>query len=228
MENLQKKLKTKFKNYQLLTQALTHRSYLNEAKIKNLQSNERLEFLGDAVLSFIVSHWLFNQFPNKPEGDLTSLRSNLTKTTTLAKISQNLAIENFIILGKGEKEAGGQKNSSILANTLEAIIGALFLDRGLKETTAFLKFHLRPVFGQIIKSKELKDYKSLLQEKTQARLKKAPVYKTTKEEGPDHDKTFTVGVFVEKKLIAVGKGKSKQLAQQKAAQATLEKLNLKE
>ena len=216
-----------FQNPHLLNQAMVHRSYLNEVKKNDLESNERLEFLGDAVLEFVISAWLFDQFPNRLEGDLTNLRSGLVKTESLAKIGRKLKIGDYLVLGKGEKGAGGQRNTHLLANGLEAIIGAIFLDQGLAVTEKFIKTHFQFLFNELIQSGKLKDYKSLFQEKVQAKTKKAPIYKVIKEEGPDHAKTFVVTASLGKKLIAIGQGKTKQAAQQKAAKIALEKLGSK-
>lgn len=224
LEKLIKRLKINFKNPKILGQALVHRSYLNETAGKKLTANERLEFLGDAVLSFIVSDWLYQQFPDYSEGNLTNLRSNLVKTTSLAKIAQNLKVGEHLLLSRGEKTSNGQKNPSLLANTLEAIIGAIFLDQGLKTTRQFIKTNFSPLLEALIRRGEFKDYKSLLQEKLQAKTGQAPIYKIIKEEGPDHAKVFTVGVWSQNKKIASGQEKSKQKAEEKAAQAALEKL----
>ncbi len=222
-ESLSDNLGIKFNNLELLKEALTHRSYLNEDK-KTLQSNERLEFLGDAILSFVVSNWLFKKFPHYPEGKLTNYRSNLVKTSSLAKIAQKLKIGNYLLLSKGEKEAQGQKNLTLLANALEAIIGAIFLDQGIKKTKNFVQKNFQPLLEKIIKTGKLKDHKSLLQEKVQAKIKQAPVYKIIKTEGPEHNKIFTANVVIEGKIFATGVGKSKQKAEQQAAKKALKKI----
>lgn len=224
LDNLEKKLGIQFKNPKLLAQALIHRSYLNEIAGKGIRSNERLELLGDSILSFIISEWLFFKFPNYPEGELTNLRSNIVRTSSLAQIAQELGLGDYLLLSRGEQESGGAQNPSILANALEAIIGAIYLDQGIITAQNFIKEKFAPLINKITKRGEFKDAKSILQEKLQADLKQAPVYKTLKEEGPDHDKTFTVGVFIQKKLLAKGKGKSKQEAEEKAAKTALEKI----
>lgn len=225
--NLEKNLGFSFKNHELLKEALTHRSYLNEYKNQKIESNERLEFLGDAVLSFIVSSWLFEKFPNFPEGKLTSLRSGLVNTNALAKVGQELKIGDYLLLSHGEKEAGGQKNPTLLANTLEAIIGALFLDQKIEDVKIFIRNHFKKLLDEIISSGRLKDYKSLLQEKAQAKVGQSPTYKIIKEEGPEHNKIFTVNVLIEKQTLAQGVGKSKQKAEQEAAKKALENLGSK-
>jgi len=225
LDNLIANLGVKFNNLQILKEALTHRSYLNEFKNRNFQSNERLEFLGDAVLSFVVSTWLFKKFPQFFEGKLTSLRSNLVKTTSLTKVAQKLKVGNYLLLSKGEKEANGQQNPTLLANAMEAIIGAIFLDQGVKTAKDFIEIHFEPLLKEIMASGRLKDHKSLLQEKIQAQTSQSPAYKTVKEEGPEHNKVFTVNVITEGKFLATGSGKSKQKAEQQAAKQALEKLN---
>lgn len=224
LEKLQQRLGINFNNPKLLAQSLVHRSYLNEITGQELESNERLEFLGDAVLSFIVSHWLYQKFPNYKEGKLTNLRSNLVRTSTLAQIATQLKIGQNLLMSRGEKSAGGEKNQSLLANALEAVIGAIFLDQGVAKAESFIKTQLEPFLNEILSRGEFKDSKSLLQEKIQEKTKETPVYKTLKEEGPDHAKLFTVGVYIQGKLFAKEKGKSKQEGEEKTAKAALEKL----
>lgn len=224
LKDFEIKLGFQFKSPNFLAQALIHRSYLNESKSKIIASNERLEFLGDAVLGFIVSEWLYQDFPNFPEGVLTNLRSALVKAESLAKIAQKLELGKYLLLSRGENESGGQQNPSLLANCLEAIIGAIFLDQNLQVVSSFIKPHLKPFLDKLLQEGELKDFKSLLQEKLQAKLKITPVYKTLREEGPDHQKIFTIGVFNQRNLIASGRGKNKQEAEEEAAKLALEKL----
>lgn len=227
LDELEKNLGFKFKNHNLLREALTHRSYLNEFKKQKIQSNERLEFLGDAVLSFIVSDWLFKKFSQFTEGKLTNLRSNLVKTTSLTQVAQRLKIGNYLLLSKGEKETQGQKNPTLLANALEAIIGALFLDQGLEATKIFVWRNFEALLKEVIYSGRLKDYKSLLQEKIQAQSSQSPIYKTIKEKGPEHKKIFTIHVFSDGQFLAEGLGQSKQKAEEAAAKQALENLALK-
>lgn len=222
-KSLEKNLGVKFKNAKLLAKSLTHRSYLNEAKAKDLESNERLEFLGDSILSFIISDWLFRQYPQYPEGTLTNVRSNLVKTEALAQMAKKLKIGEYLFLSKGEKESGGKTNPSLLADAMEAITGAVYLDQSYEGVRSFINDHFQAPLRKLITSGRFKDYKSLLQEKLQAEKKQSPIYKTLKEEGPDHNKIFTVGVFDGKKLLARGKGKSKQSAEGEAAKKALEK-----
>jgi len=227
LDILEKKLKIKFQNRQLFREALTHRSYLNEAKEKDLRSNERLEFLGDAVLSFVISEWLFKHFPNYPEGQLTNLRSNLVKTESLAKIAKKFDLGKFLFLSKGEKEEGGENNPVLLANAFEAIIGAIFLERGVETVKNFIRKHFENLLKKLVSKGEFKDYKSLLQEKIQAETKITPFYRVIKETGPAHAKIFTVGVYLGEKLLAQGVGKSKQAAEEKAAKSALTKIKQK-
>jgi len=210
------------KNQQLLTTALTHRSALNEKKGAHI-SNERLEFLGDAVLELIVSNYLYRLYPDKTEGQLTHLRAKIVQTRTLATAATKLNLGQHLILSTGEKRAQGQKNPSLLANTFEAIIGALYLDQGLAATTKFIKTHLIDQLNDILKQAQITDYKSQLQELWQKTKKITPVYKIITASGPDHSKIFKIKVLAGKKVMGQGTGKSKQAAQQTAAQAALEK-----
>ena len=213
----------KFKDKGLLKQALIHRSYLNESS--ETESNERLEFLGDSILSFVVSNHLFAMHPDFDEGKLTNLRSLLVNTKNLAEVSKNLGLGRELFLSKGEEESGGRDNQSLLADALEALIGALYLDQGIREVEKFLKEILLPKADEFIEKDLLKDPKSLLQENIQASKQGALTYDVIKEEGPAHAKTFTVGVFVNNKLLGTGTGRSKQVAQENAATAALEKLS---
>lgn len=227
ISDLQNKIGVKFKNQKLLLKALIHRSFLNEASGRKLSSNERLEFLGDAVLSYIISKWLYKKFPGFPEGHLTNIRSNLVKTESLAEIAQDLNIGDYLILSKGEKKSGGDKNPSLLANSFEAIIGAICLDQGVDIAEKIIHLMLLPRLEKTIKTGKFKEYKSLLQEKLQAKTKQSPDYRTIKEEGPDHAKIFTIGVYAQDKLIAIGSGKNKKEAEEIAAKNALEKISPK-
>ena len=214
----------KFKDETLLQQALTHRSYLNEAKKDRLSSNERLEFLGDAILSFFTSTYLYKQYPQYTEGQLTNLRANLVNTATLAKVAQELQIGEQIKLSKGEENTKGRENPSILADTLEALIAALYLDQGLEQVEKFINEAVFPLIPEILERGSLKDYKSLLQEETQEKYRSSPQYQVAKEFGPDHAKTFIIEVFVNNQQIGQGTGPSKQKAEQQAAKVALEKI----
>lgn len=217
----------KFKNTELLDQALTHRSFLNEMKkskvAKKVESNERLEFLGDAIISFLTSSHLFKTFPNFAEGDLTNLRSLLVRTESLASVAKTLKLGTFLKLSKGEEESGGRENMAILANTFEAFIGALFLDQGLSAVSKILEISLFPKAKKLVEHKTLKDAKSLFQELVQEKKLPAPNYKILESEGPEHAKVFTCGVFVKNTLWGKGKGRTKQDAEQAAAKKAIEK-----
>jgi ribonuclease III len=223
LEKLEKIIAIKFENQNTLAQALAHRSYLNENPRFKLGSNERLEFLGDAVLEFIASLLLYQKLPGYSEGKLTNIRSLLVRTSTLSEIAQGLKLGQFLLLSRGEEELGGRKNSTLLANCFEALIGAIFLDQGIKKTQKFLLKLLKPKLEQIIKEKRFKDFKSLFQELIQSREKITPQYKVLAESGPDHEKVFTVGLLVGKKLWTKGDGKSKLEAEEKAAEKAFKK-----
>ncbi len=214
-----------FKNKKLLTNALTHRSALNEQK-KLTSSYERLEFLGDAVLELVVSSHLFKKYPKKAEGELTHFRAQIVQTKTLAAAAKAIDLNKYLILSSGEKKAKGNLNPSLLADCFEAVIGAIFLDQGIGKVEKFIQTYLLKNIQAILKQAHITDYKSNLQELVQRKLKLAPTYKVIKSTGPDHKKTFTVKVYLDKKPIGHGTGKSKQIAQQKAAQSALEKKKL--
>lgn len=218
-------LEKNFKNRSLFKQAFIHRSYLNETK-EAVQSNERLEFLGDAVLEFLVSRQLYLSFPELEEGKLTTLRSALVRTETLAKIADQLGLGNRLLLSRGERESGGHQNVSLLANVFEAFLGALYLDQGLEAAETFLKKYLLVLIPTIISKRAYLDFKSQLQEAVQNRQKVSPSYHVVSEEGPDHQKIFTVAVFAGGEKLATGSGKNKQEAQQQAAKLALERLQL--
>lgn len=225
LSQLEKTLNIEFNNKTLLQTALTHRSYLNEHPEYKGESNERLEFIGDAILEFIVSHHLFESFPNLPEGQLTVFRSAIVSTKTLAKVAKDLKLGQFLFMAKGEETSGGKNNPTLLANTMEAVIGAIFFDRGLKPARDLIKKHILVLLPQIIKSGVYKDPKSQLQELVQEKFKTPPVYKVMGEEGLDHAKTFTVAVLVNSKKLGQGKGLSKQEAEEQAAKKALEKIS---
>lgn len=222
-DNLEDILKIKFHDSKLLLEALTHRSFLNENRqIK--QSNERLEFLGDSVLSVLTSTELFHRFPAYPEGQLTNLRSALVRAKTLSLIAKELRLGEFLQMSKGEEKSGGRENESLLADTFEAVLGAIYLDQGLTKAEAFLASHIFPLITVIEKQENIYDYKSKLQETTQQQSKISPTYKVAGESGPDHNKTFSIGVFLGDKLMATGQGRSKQEAEQEAARLALQVL----
>lgn len=211
-----------FKNKDLLKQAFIHRSYLNENRDLGLGHNERLEFLGDAVLELVVTDYLYNKYKDKSEGDLTAFRSALVNANTLSLVATEIGINDLLFLSKGEAKDKGRARQVILADTFEAVIGAIYMDQGYESAKKFIAQNLFGMIDDIVSGGLWMDAKSRFQEKAQDRLGATPAYKTMKEEGPDHDKQFTVGVFVGAELIAEGSGKSKQEAEQEAAKKALE------
>lgn len=210
-----------FKNKKLFEQAFIHRSYLNETKEK-LSSNERLEFLGDSILSFVVSEFLYKKYPQFNEGTLTNIRSLLVNTKSLALIAKELNFGNYLKLSKGEEESKGRQNQSLLADCFESFIGALYLDQGINSVTEFLSKVLLFKTEEIIKNKSFKDPKSLLQEYVQAKRQNSPMYKILGESGPAHAKKFRIGAYVKGHLIGEGVGNSKREAEENAAQGALD------
>jgi ribonuclease-3 len=213
----------KFNNKSLFDLAFTHRSYLNESNGRT-ESNERLEFLGDSILSFVVSTYIYDEFKEKKEGELTSLRSVLTNTETLYEVAKKLNLGENLKLSKGEEETGGRESKTILANTYEAVVGAIYLDQGIEPAKKFIFETIIEEIDSIVSSQGLKDSKSALQEYMQESYKASPRYEVLEESGPDHDKIYTVGVFFEEKLLAKGDGKSKQEAEKKAAQNAMQQI----
>lgn len=212
-----------FKDKSLLQTAFTHRSYLNENKGKVSEHNERLEFLGDAVLELVVTEFLFAKFPKRNEGDLTAFRASLVNTNTLSKISTELGFNDFLLLSKGEAKDTGRARSYILANTFESVAGAIYLDQGYDAVQNFIASNLFKELDEILEKGLWLDAKSKFQEKAQEVFSYTPTYETIHQEGPDHDKSFTVIVSINNKEVARGKGKSKQEAEQSAARQALEK-----
>lgn len=219
---LQDKLEIKFNNRELLIQALCHRSYINENTNFRMGHNERLEFLGDAVLELVVTEHLYNKYPKKNEGDLTTWRAALVNTKTLSELSKEIGIEDFILLSRGEGKAMGRTKQSILADTLEALIGAIYLDSGYLLCKNFIEKNLISKLPRILKLGLHIDSKSRFQEEAQSREKITPSYKVINELGPDHEKTFTVGIYIGDRLITEGDGLSKQEAEEEAARRGLE------
>lgn len=211
-----KKIGIKFNNPDLIQEALTHRSYLNENKKYKLDHNERLEFLGDAVLELVVTDYLFKNYNNQ-EGEMTSWRAALVNGEMLAKISANLGVGDYMLMSRGEASDKGRARQYLLANALEAIIGAIYLDQGYAAAEKFILDNVVVHIDDIITNKLYLDHKSYFQEKSQEHFKITPSYRIVREEGPDHDKSFTVGVYIGDELVAEGKGSSKQEAQREAA-----------
>ena len=224
-KELQKKLGIKFKNENLLKQAFIHRSYLNENPAFSLGHNERLEFLGDAVLELVITEYLFKNYPDLAEGEMTNLRAALVNTQMLSRVAERLNFNDYLYLSKGESKEAGRGRQYILANTLEAFIGALYIDSGYQPTNDFILKILIPYLSDIIKNKLWRDAKSLFQEASQERVGITPNYEVIEESGPDHDKIFKVGVYLGKELVASGSGSSKSEAEQNAAIGALSEKN---
>jgi ribonuclease III len=224
LSKLEKSIKYEFKDKALIKEALTHRSYLNENPKWQVPDNERLEFLGDAVLELAVTEELFNRYPDYKEGQLTGLRAALVNYLMLAEVGKSFGLEKFVLLSRGEAKDTGRARDVILANAMEALIGAIYLDSNYKSVKKFVNDFVMSHLEEVIKGGLYKDPKSTLQEKTQEKSKVTPVYKVTSETGPDHDKLFTVGVYVGGKLLAHGSGHSKQEAETEAARVALQEL----
>lgn len=219
---LEKRLGCKFKNLDLLKQSLVHRSYINEHPDFKLGHNERLEFLGDAVLEIVVTEFLYHHYPDQSEGELTDWRASLVNATILSKIAYDLGLEDYLFLSKGEsKDKNTKARQIILANAIEAVIGAIYLDGGIKPASAFIKAEILSHLDRILTEGLVHDPKSLFQEKAQELFSITPHYEVIKEFGPDHEKMFEVGLYIDKELVSEGSGTSKHEAQMDAAQAGL-------
>lgn len=221
--DLETKLNLKLKDPNILTKALTHRSFLNEHQDDTIGDNERLEFLGDAVLQLTVSKYLFNKYQEMPEGQMTTNRSSLVRTETLGSIARDLKLGNYMRMSKGEEESGGRDNNSLLANALESVIGAVYVDLGLTQAEKFITDNLLSHASKFI-AEVGTDFKSQFQEKVQEKYHVAPRYRILTQSGPDHQKKFKIGVYVENKLVSTATDLSKQKASKKAAQLALSKL----
>ncbi len=219
---LQKELKIKFKNKNLLRQAFVHRSFLNENPGFELDHNERLEFLGDAVLELVVTEYLFENYPDLAEGEMTNLRAALVNAQMLSQVADRLGFNDYLHLSKGEAKETGRGRQYILANTFEAFTGAVHIDQGYKTAKEFILKNLIPELKTIIEKKLWRDAKSLFQEAAQERVGVTPTYEVLSESGPDHAKKFKVGVYLGKELVAEGEGASKNEAQQGAAEKALD------
>ncbi|PSO45125.1 MAG: ribonuclease III [Parcubacteria group bacterium SW_6_46_9] len=219
---LQQEIGLNFNDIDVLKKAVTHRSYLNENPDEDLHHNERLEFLGDAVLELVTTDYLFQNYPNRPEGELTAIRAALVNTESIATSAKTVGLNPYLRLSKGERQDTGRGRQFILANTYEAVIGAVYVDQGYTHAKEFIAETLLTRAEQVITSQNWRDAKSVFQEKAQEYVSITPEYKTLDESGPDHDKIFTVGVFLEDKKVAEGQGKSKQDAESEAAQKALD------
>ncbi len=213
-----------FKDPSLLRMACTHRSYLNENRGSGMEHNERLEFLGDAVLELVVTSFLYRKYPKKQEGDLTAFRSAIVNTVSLTKVAERIGLGDYMLLSRGEAKDMGRARAVIIANAVEALIGAIYLDQDYNAAAQFIADHILNVIDieNIIKNKTWMDAKSRFQEVAQEKANVTPTYKTLKEVGPDHDKQFTLGVFLKDVQVATGSGPSKQEAEQRAAEKGLE------
>jgi ribonuclease III len=218
----EEKMNIVFKDKKLLEQAFIHRSYINENNGSKLSHNERLEFLGDAVLELITTDYLYNKYPDRDEGDLTAYRSALVNAVIIGEVATELCMNDYLLLSKGEAKDAGRARNYILANTYEAYVGAVYLDQGYDVAQKFIAKTLFGKIDTIVAKKLWRDAKSLVQEKAQEHFGVTPAYKVLHESGPDHDKHFTIGIFFAEDRIAEGKGKSKQEAEQQAARAALE------
>jgi len=217
----EKKLDLKFKNKDLLTQAFVHRSYLNENPKFVLEQNERLEFLGDAVLELVITEYLYKKYPQKTEGELTNWRAALVNAKMLSLVAEELGFNDFLLLSRGETKELGKARQYILANTLEALIGSIYLDSGYQSVDKFIRNYLLKHLPDILQKKLYEDAKSHFQEQAQEKTGITPIYKVIKDWGPDHKKKFMVGVFLNEDLVAEGEGYSKQEAEEEAAKEAL-------
>jgi len=224
LELIEAGLNLTFRDKTLLLRALTHRSYLNENPEYPLEDNERLEFLGDAVMDYVIAEHLYHRFPEMREGQLTSIRAALVRTETLAQLAVQLGLDHFIRLGRGEEESGGRTRPAILCDCFEALVGALCLDEGLEAARAFIVRVIEPALAEILMYQSDKDAKSRLQELSQSYKQITPTYRTVDQRGPDHAKQFTVAAMIGSEVYGVGTGRSKQAAAQAAAQAALNRL----
>jgi ribonuclease III len=220
---LQKVIRVKFKNKSLLQRAVTHRSYINESG-RNVKDNERLEYLGDSVLGLVVNEYLFKHFEDYREGKLAKIKSAVVSEATLAKLARDIRLGDFILMGRGEDHSGGRDRSSILANTLEAVIGAIFLDSGLKVSRKFVLGLIKDEIESVDSPAAMRDPKTTLQEYVQKKYKERPVYEVVEERGPDHRKEFTVRLIINGREIVTGDGPSKRKAEMNAARISLHKI----
>lgn len=225
LQSFCEQIKVDFHDFNLLKEALTHRSHVNENGKHSINHNERLEFLGDAVLELVVTEYLFAQYPDKPEGDLTSFRAALVRTESLAEAGEELNFGEYIYMSKGEERTGGRERKAILANTFEAVMGAMYLDQGIEICRKFVSKTLLPKLDKIVQKRLDIDAKSKLQELAQEIVRVTPIYQLKAEQGPDHDKEFTMEVLLGDQVMAEGTGNSKQAAEQQAANIALENWN---
>lgn len=224
LSSLAEHLELDFKNPDLLDESLTHSSYVNEREKGACHDNEALEFLGDAVLGIVVSHHLYHQFPSQPPGHYSALKAALVNKATLAECARTISLGNYVRLGHGEELSNGRERESVLANALEALIGAIFLDGGLTAARKFVLRLIAPCLDKLVQEEVQRDSKSLLQSITQDRYKTLPTYRVVSETGPDHKRSFEVELSINGKTYGKGTGRSKKAAEQKAAKEALHKL----
>ncbi|MFI5358852.1 MAG: ribonuclease III [Halanaerobiales bacterium] len=224
IQELEREIEIEFHDKLLLQRALTHKSFSNENTNLALRNNERLEFLGDSVLSIVISSYIFQNFPDYPEGELAKMRSVIVSEPSLADVARNINLGKYILLGRGEDLSGGRDRNSILADTMEAIIAAIYLDKGIEQARCFIIKHFKEKIEKVEKGEYIQDYKTILQEIIQKESLTGPVYDVIREDGPDHNKLFTVQVKHQGRLLGIGKGYSKKEAEQNAARVALESL----
>lgn len=222
-QKIEELLNLEFKNEELVQTAFTHRSYLNEHSDYKNPSNERLEFLGDAILQFLSSEFLYNTYTKAPEGELTNIRAALVNTGSLGEESKKLGFGEHLLMSKGEEASGGRSREYILANTFEAVIGLIYLEHGIDACRTHLTKNLFYKVKDIVDNNKFKDYKSSFQELAQAKVGSTPIYRVLEEVGPDHNKVFKVGIYIGEKLYGSGQGSSKQKAEQAAAKNALDR-----
>lgn len=223
LRRMEKALGYTFRRRSHLKRALTHRSYANEMRLRATEHNERYEYLGDAVLELAISHLLMEQFPEHPEGELSKYRAAVVNEIQLAELARELHLGDFLYLGKGEEQTGGRDKPSLLSDALEAIFGAVYVDRGFKKGFEVIKHHYKKILQKVKAGHFIQDFKTRLQEESQGRFRAVPRYRLMRESGPDHSKTFEVNLFIEDVLYGVGRGASKKAAEQDAARQALER-----
>ena len=227
MEKLEKRIGYRFRNRELLKTALTHSSYANEARDRHTQSNERLEFLGDSVLGMVTSDYIFKLYTDIPEGDLTKLRASVVCEQALYEVARNFGLSEFLLLGRGEEAGGGRERASILADAVEAVIGAIYMDGGFAAARPFVLSFIKPAVARIASRHNFNDYKTMLQEIVQKNREEVLSYRVASQAGPDHDKTFVMEVLLNSNVVARGHGHSKKEAEQAAAHEALRLMGIK-
>lgn len=222
---LEERIQVVFKDKKYLRKSMTHKSYANENRHEHVKDNERLEFLGDAILDLIISEQIFREHPDYPEGELAKMRAVVVSAPTLARIAKRIELGRYLLLGKGEEMTGGRERDSILSDAFEALVGAIYLDQGLEVTRKFIMTYLRDEIATVERGEHMQDYKTLLQEVIQKKSNTRPLYRVIDEVGPDHNKQFTVQVEYKSRVIGVGTGQSKKEAQQRAAADAISKFD---